>query len=144
MLHDGRVQKNATAPFGIRMPEGRALERAVPSALAAQTILPVLSPDEMAGQKGENDVANAVDADHIRGPDGAWELLARRVDAIPAYKTRFAELNGARPVHITDIAVVLADFITVEFYAKQSPYDAFLIGNSAALTDAQKRGLTLF
>lgn len=144
MFHDGRVEIDETAPFGIKMPAGRELERALPSALAAQTILPLQSPDEMSGQSGENPVADAVAADHIRGPGGAWDLLARRIESLPEYRARFYALNGNQPLHITDIAMVLADFISVEFSAKKSPYDAFLMGNSGALTDAQKRGLALF
>ena len=48
MFHDGRVQLDPEAPGGVKMPEGRELERPLPSALAAQTILPILSHDEMA------------------------------------------------------------------------------------------------
>lgn len=43
MFHDGRVQLNREAMYGVAMPDGRTLERTVPTAFAAQNILPILS-----------------------------------------------------------------------------------------------------
>lgn len=71
MFHDGCVAPDPTAAFGIRMPEGRSLERPVATPLAAQTMLPLLSAAEMAGHPGENPIADAVARDHVRGPGGA-------------------------------------------------------------------------
>ena len=102
MFHDGRTSKDRHAMFGIRMPEGRTLEHPVVSALAAQNILPILSPDEMSGHPGENDVADAVAADRILGDGGAWDILTTRVDSIPEYRQRFDAL-GTSDIHITDI-----------------------------------------
>lgn len=143
MFHDGRVEEDAAEPFGIRMPEGRALERALPHALAAQTILPILSPEEMAGQPGENPVADAVAAKHILGEGGAWDLLAGRVNEIPGYRYRFAPLIGDAPIHITDVANALSHFISQEFRATQSPFDLHLAG-VAPLPAAALRGIDLF
>lgn len=143
MFHDGRVQLDPDAPGGVRMPEGNALERPLPSALAGQTILPILSADEMAGQVGENEIADLVDAGRTTGEDGAWSALAARIDAIPEYRDGFTWLNGDGPVHITDIARVLADFITFEFRASDSPFDRHLRGLDV-LTVSQTRGMELF
>lgn len=142
MFHDGRTAKDRHATFGIAMPEGRTLERPVPSVLAAQNILPILSPAEMAGDPGENEVADAVAAERILGPDGAWDILARRVDAIPEYRARFAALGTAR-VHITDIGTALSAFIGAEFRATDSPFDRYLRGEDA-MTEAQLEGMDLF
>jgi len=145
MFHDGRVEMDADAPFGIKMPDGVALERALPSALAAQTILPILSADEMAGQGDENPISRAVAAENYRGVAGAWQQLADRVWAIPTYRQGFSALNEtAAPLHITDIGRALAGFIAYEYRATDSAFDRFLNGEDQALDDPQKQGMALF
>lgn len=145
LFHDGRVARDASARMGHAMPPGRALERPVSGALAAQALLPILSPEEMAGAPGENPVADAVAADRIRGLNGAWQMLAARVEAIPSYRRRFDAIIGPdEPIHITDIANAIAAFEAYEFRASDSPFDAFLAGRSAALTPPQRRGADLF
>lgn len=145
LFHDGRVERDEEARFGIRMPEGFALERPVPSVLAAQALMPITAPDEMAGRPGENDVADAVAEGRIRGLDGAWQIIAERVAAVPEYRRRFAWILGeSEPIHVTDIARVLADYVTFEFRATDSPYDAFLRGDDTALDNEQLRGMALF
>jgi cytochrome c peroxidase len=145
MFHDGRVEANENAPFGVTMPAGRTLERVVTSPLVAQTMLPVLSDNEMAGHEGENEIADAVAAGKIRGEGGAWDLLAKRVEAIPAYRMALQRQIGTdRPLHYIDIAEALAAFISVEFRTSQSPFDAYLAGDSAALNASEMRGMDLF
>ncbi len=144
LFHDGRVERDSEAPHGIRMPEGRALERPVSSVLAAQAMLPILSADEMAGQPGENPVADAIAADRIAGPEGAWALLAARVAAVPSYRAAFDWLGVEQPLHMTDIAETLAAFIAHEFRATDSPFDRHLRGEAGALDPAQTRGMALF
>ncbi|WP_420567218.1 cytochrome-c peroxidase [Thalassovita sp.] len=141
MFHDGRVELDDTAPFGLRMPADRPLERGLPSPLAAQAMLPPLSPEEMAGQRGENAVADAV----ARGDaSAAWALLANRVDELPGYRDRFTQAIGQSPVHFTDIATALAEFITFEFQSINAPFDAYLNGDNNALSVQQLRGMDLF
>ena len=125
MFHDGRTSNDRHAMFGIRMPEGRTLERPVVSALAAQNILPILSPDEMSGHPGENEVADAVAAERIMGDGGAWDILTKRLDSIPEYRQRF-EVLGSSDIHITDIGTALSAFIGSEFRATESPFDQYL------------------
>ncbi|QUJ77590.1 cytochrome-c peroxidase [Sulfitobacter albidus] len=142
MFHDGRTARDRHAMYGIRMPEGRTLERPVVSPLAAQNILPILSPDEMSGHPGENEIADAVADERIAGPDGAWALLATRVEAIPAYRDRFADL-GVTDLHITDIGTALSAFIGSEFRATDSPFDRYLAGEDAMSPQALE-GMDLF
>ncbi len=145
MFHDGRVMQDAKAPGGFLMPVGRALERDADTALAAQAILPILSPEEMAGTEGENEIADAVAHETIRGPKGAWAMLAARVDALPGYRAQFDKVIGTtQPVHITDIGNAIAAFLAYEFRADNSAFDAFLRGSTQALTPAQHRGMELF
>lgn len=145
LFHDGRVARDGSAPFGVRMPEGNALERPAVNLLAAQALLPLLSPEEMAGSPGENPIADAVAAQEIRGPSGAWAQLAARVEAVPAYRARFTALNGSTaPLHISDIGNAIGVFLAEEFRAINSPFDAYLRGDTEALSKAQTRGKTLF
>ena len=58
LFHDGRVARDPAARMGFAMPAGATLERPLPSTLAAQALMPVTSPEEMAGAPGENDIAD--------------------------------------------------------------------------------------
>lgn len=123
LFHDGRVERlddgRIRTPHGVREPIGRL------PVLAAQAGFPVLSADEMAGHGSENEIAEAVGEDRIYGPDGAYDLLARRVDAIPEYRDRFGGLKKL-PVTYDVIAEALAAFVAHEWRADQSAYDRFL------------------
>jgi len=142
MFHDGRTAADRHAMFGIRMPAGRMLEKPVVSALAAQNILPILSPDEMSGHPGENEVADAVAAERIMGDGGAWDILATRVASITEYRARFAAL-GTDDIHITDVGTALSAFIGSEFRATESTFDKYLRGEDS-MTSAQMEGMDLF
>lgn len=145
LMQDGGVHADPQTRFGFALPDGLFLERPVTSALAAQALLPMVSPEKMAGQPGGNPIADAAAAGRITGLGGAWDLIARRVEAIPDYRRRFDWLIGAdEPLHATHIAQTLADFITYEFRATDSAFDAFLRGNDTALDNDQLRGMALF
>ncbi|WP_163849748.1 cytochrome-c peroxidase [Pseudooceanicola aestuarii] len=145
MFHDGRVQTDKDAPFGIRMPDRAALERPVPSALAAQAMMPVTSAEEMAGHPGENLIADLARDQRFQGAGGVWDVLCKRVEAIPGYSTRFARIIGPdRSLHFTDVARALAEFIAFEFRATATPFDAYLAGDATALDAAQRHGMDLF
>lgn len=144
LMLDGRVEADPDAPFGIRMPPGRDLQRPVPSVLAAQALLPLSDPDQMAGHPGENAVADAVAAGNYSGPGGAWFIVTSRVANNPTYAERFTAVLGNRPLDITDIGRALADYIGHEFMAIDSPFDRYLAGDKTALDEAQTRGMELF
>lgn len=69
-FHDGRLGDDPTQPNGIRTPLGAHMLPGFDSALAAQAMFPVLSPDEMAGHYSENDVSQAVRLGLISQPGG--------------------------------------------------------------------------
>jgi len=145
LMTDGRIAADPDSRFGIRMPEGHFLERPVTSVLAAQALMPMVAADEMAGLPGTNAIADAVAAGRITGMDGAWHLIAQRIEGIPDYRRRFDWLIGAdEPLHASHIAQVLADFITFQFRATDSAFDAFLRGDDSALGNEQLRGMALF
>ncbi|WP_407943759.1 cytochrome-c peroxidase [Mangrovicoccus algicola] len=127
MFHDGRLEEDPGQPAGIRTPLGAEMVAGFDGVLAAQTMFPVLSPDEMAGHYGENEVSTAVRQGLLTGQDGAWARITARVAAIPDYRDGFAAI-GAEPLRFTDIANALGAFIAVEWRADDSPYDRFLAG----------------
>lgn len=123
LFHDGRVERlndgRIRTPHGVREAKVRL------PVLAAQAGFPVLSADEMAGHGSENEIARAVVEDRIFGPDGAYDLLAKRVAAIPEYRDRFGDLKKL-PVTYDVIAEALAAFVAHEWRADQSAFDRFL------------------
>lgn len=144
LFHDGRVELAEGYPSGIRTPVGEDFVEGIASPLAAQALFPLVSPDEMAGHYGENEISRAVAEGRITGPGGAWDLIVRRVVAIPAYRDAFARLLGeAKRVTIADIGNAIAAFETYEFRADNSLFDRFLRGE-AELPAPARRGMELF
>ncbi len=147
LFHDGRIEVDPDRPGGLRTPLGSEMAVGFASLLSAQTMFPVLSPDEMAGHYQENDVARAVRMGRITGDGGAWALLSARVAAIPAYADAFAaaepEIAAGRPITFTDISDAIAAFVAVEWRADDSPFDAHLRGE-APLTGAAAAGMARF
>jgi len=142
-FHDGRLEADPTQPNGIRTPLGTHMRPGFQSALAAQAMFPVLSPDEMAGHYSENDVSKAVRLGLLTQQDGAWDLIAARVAAIPEYKRRFDEISPDGEITFTAIANVIADFIAFEWRADNSPFDRAMRGEGS-LSEAAQNGMNLF
>jgi cytochrome c peroxidase len=142
-FHDGRLEADPTRASGLRTPLGADMEQGFDGPLAAQTMFPVLSPDEMAGHYGENDVSTAVRQGRITGPGGAWDILAKRVEAIPDYRAAFDAVIGDRAVTFADISNAIAAFVDVEWRADDSPFDRYLRGEGT-LSPAAEAGMRLF
>lgn len=147
MFDDGRIEADPSRPSGLRTPFDDSLVAGFHSVVAAQATFPILSPDEMAGHNLENDVSAALRAGLITVPGGAWDILAARVAAIPAYQSQFAALHpdiaAGRKIAFPDIANALAAFVSLEWRSDTSPFDAYLRGQAALPPDAQA-GMTLF
>ncbi|SIS57939.1 cytochrome-c peroxidase [Phaeovulum vinaykumarii] len=130
LFHDGRIAADPARPSGLRTPLDEDMVSGFASVLSAQTMFPVLSPDEMAGHYAENEISKAVRSGRITGPDGAWDLIARRVAAIPAYDAAFRalspEIAAGRPLAFTDISNAIAAFVAQEWRSDTSPLDAIL------------------
>ena len=147
MFHDGRIEADPARPSGLRTPLEDEMVAGFSGLLSAQTMFPVLSPDEMAGHYGANEVSRAVRQGLITGEGGAWELISARIAALPEYSVRFAEVyshiaEGA-PIRFTDISNAIAAFIAFEFRADDSPFDRHLRGE-AALSGRAAEGMALF
>ncbi len=125
MFHDGRLELTED---GIRTPLGEDMVAGFDSVLSAQTMFPVLSPDEMAGHYSENDVSQAVRQGLLTGDGGAWDLIAKRVAAIDEYRTAFEALNGPKEITFIDVSNAIAVFMEHEWRSDTSPFDAYLRG----------------
>lgn len=148
LFHDGRIEVSPDMPSGFRTPLDDDMLGGFASLLSAQTMFPVLSPDEMAGQGLENDVAKAVRQGLITGKDGAWDILARRIAALPDYAARFENVYGhitaPDDIGFTDISNAIASFIAFEWRSDTSAFDAYLADPSTRLPDLAKAGMGLF
>ncbi|MGO4906802.1 cytochrome-c peroxidase [Pseudorhodobacter sp. W20_MBD10_FR17] len=147
LFHDGRIEADATRPTGFRTPLEDEMVSGFASLLSAQSMFPVLSPDEMAGHYSENEISKAVRTGQLTGPNGAWEKIAARVAAIPAYQQQFAavypEIGGGRAIHFTDISNAIAAFVSFEWRSDTAPFDAWLRGQ-APLPPLAATGADLF
>jgi cytochrome c peroxidase len=77
MFHDGRVEIVLTQSSGFRPPAGNDLPEGLENVLAVQAMFPVTSGTEMAGQLGENPIANEAAAGNLAGPGGSgstWQI----------------------------------------------------------------------
>ncbi len=142
-FHDGRLEADPSQPNGIRTPLGTHMRPGFKSALAAQAMFPVLSPDEMAGHYSENEVSKSVRLGLLTQEGGAWDLIAARVAEIPEYQHRFEEVAPGEAISFTAIANVIADFIAFEWRADNSPFDRAMRGEED-LPDEARQGMTLF
>jgi cytochrome c peroxidase len=148
LFHDGRVEVDASFPSGFRSPAGHDLPDSLENILAVQAMFPVTSGAEMAGQPGENPVADQAGAGNLAGPGGVWELLAGRLRSIPAYVDRFEAVFGitADQIRFAHAANAIAAFEVDAWRADRSPFDEFMNGsaNARPFTKAEARGQRLF
>ncbi|MEM9380576.1 MAG: cytochrome c peroxidase [Planctomycetota bacterium] len=150
MFHDGRVEVDEGGHYasGFVSPAKWKFPEGLDSALAAQAMFPVSSSTEMAGQKGENTLANAVSLNDVAGPEGLWRRVAARLAAIPEYVDLFRaaypdEVASGADLTYVHAANAIAAFEATAFRADDSPFDRHLRGE-AELTPAAARGLDLF
>ena len=145
LFHDGRLATDPNAPGGFTSPAGADLPPGLESALAAQAMFPVTSGTEMAGQPGENPVADAAAAGDL---PRIWSLLAERLQGIDGYVTQFVDVfpdvYSASDITYVHAANAIAAFEAVAWRADDSPFDRFLRGHRGALSFSQLRGMRLF
>jgi len=149
LFHDGRVEVNPAFPSGCKTPAGMNLPNNLENVLACQAMFPVTSATEMAGQVGENSVADATSVGNLAGPGGVWEQLAYRLQEIPEYVDMFKAAFPGDVVDASDItyahaANAIAAFEGVNWRADNSPFDQYLRGNKKAMSKHAIKGMKLF
>lgn len=126
-------------------PETQQVAIAYGGALESQAVGPILSPAEMATEgRTWNDVRQKLQAVTPLAlgsnlPVDVQQALA----AAPTYPDLFRAAFGDPAITARRIAFALASYQRV-LVPDQTPYDAFIAGNSAALTQNQTLGLLLF
>ena len=150
LFHDGRVETDPEGNYegGFITPAKWKLPKGLDNVLAAQALFPVTSPTEMAGQKGENDVADARSLNNAAGPGGVWDLLAKRLQAVPQYVTMFKkafpdQVKAAADITFVQAANAIAAFEGTAFRADESPFDRYLRGEDSLAAEALA-GMGLF
>ncbi len=144
LFHDGRLEISDLYDNGFNSPAEERLPQGLETILAAQALFPLTARFEMMGDPEENEVAGAIN-DRI---DLAWPILAKRVRTIPEYGDMFVaafdHIDRPEDVSIVEIGNALAAFIGTEWRNHDSPFDRYLEGDTAALSDEAKRGMDLF
>ena len=164
LFHDGRVSLNGGEgfPSGCKTPAGNNLPDTLENVLACQAMFPVTSATEMAGQLGENPVADAAFAGNLHGvgadpfavepEDGVWELLAQRLRANDTYVDMFKaafpsgpnKVKKATDINYAHAANAISAFEGVAWRADNSPFDQYLRGNKDAMSANAQKGMELF
>jgi cytochrome c peroxidase len=99
----------------------------------------------MAGQAGENEVADAAAAGQVQH---VWSLLTARVMGIEEYRTLFAaaypDLKVPENVTFTHIANAIGAFEAAAYRADNSPYDHYMMGKTDAMSKKAEEGMKIF
>ncbi len=157
-FHDGRVTNNpdegaADYPSGCKTPAGQALPDNLENVLACQAMFPVTSATEMAGQAGENSVADAAAVGNLAGQGGVWEQLAQRLQGIDEYVDLFKAafppsdpnpVSDAEDITYAHAANAISAFEGVAWRADNSPFDQYLRGDKHAMSKNAQKGMKLF
>lgn len=155
MFHDGRVAEDSSEPGGFLTPAGDQLPSGLDSALAAQAMFPVTSGTEMAGQPGENSVADAAAANQLEGEGGVWDQLADRLRAnseyVELFKAAYSDINDADDITYVHAANAIAAFEAAAWRCTDSPFDRYFQRqaqgedpSSAASPDAIQGGILFY
>ena len=148
MFWDSRV--NGTPETGFVTPAEEETPEVMDSAVAAQALFPVTSPGEMRGFRGDEDVNG--DLNEIAEVDsedftGMWAALTARLLEIDEYRELFAAAYPAVPADEIDFhhaANAIGAFEVDAFTFVESPFNRFLEGDDAAISDPALRGAGLF
>lgn len=144
MFWDGRVSgyDDFDTPAEEIFPDGFA------NALSAQAMFPPTSRTEMRGDRDDffstgedNDLSLHSNSDFT----AIWETTAERLWAIDDYRAMFAEAYpDVETISFAEAADAIAAFEIDAFSFDDAPWDVYVAGDDAALTDEQKQGALLF
>ncbi len=146
LFHDGRISVDPRVPQGFRSVAGADLPFGFERLLEAISIFAFTEAQEMTGQPGTNEIADAA----VHSPFvGVWDAVVARIRAIPEYQELFFKAFpqlGRDPGRITIVHVgkAIGAFQAAAFRSDNSPYDRFLRGDRSALSRAADVGRRLF
>lgn len=136
LFWDGRVSATGTA--------GPPLSDVLSDALAKQALHPILDPLEMLGAPG--DVAVDGQPNELAGLPASevYTAIEGRLGAIEGYRTRFEAAYGSEGLTMANVVRALAAFQRDRYDPTDTPWDRYLRGDEAALSDAAKLGAIVF
>ncbi len=143
---DGRISVDPRLPQGFRSVAGADLPFGFKRLMEAISIFAFTEAQEMTGQPGTNEIADAA----VHSPFvGVWDAVVARIRAIPEYQELFFEAFphlGRDPSKITIVHVgkAIGAFQVAAFRSDNSPFDRFLRGDRRALSRAADAGRRLF
>jgi len=148
VFHDGRVAIDSSYESGFLSPAFEELPVGFENVAAVQAIFPITSNTEMAGQHGENSIADAASVGNLLGEDGVWSLVVDRLRQIEGYVELFIEaypeITSAADISIVHVGNAIAAFEINTWRSDSSRFDRFLRGNRAVMTRQEVRGMKLF
>lgn len=147
MFWDGRLGGNPEE--GYISPAGDDTPQNFTNALAEFFIIPVTPDEEMRGFPGELDVfGQPNEMEGLTNDDFVeiWPLVVARALAVPEYNEQLTSVFGVSEdeIDIVHLSEATGAFMTEAFTALDSPFDRYLAGDDASLSDAAKRGGILF
>lgn len=110
--------------------------------LSALPLFPVLSRSEMRAEDG-NELADVRD----KNPQQVWRALMRRLGQIPEYRRMFEAAYPGRKfasMNFGHASNAISAFLIDQLAFNDSPWDRFLAGNDAAMTERQLQGAKNF
>jgi len=171
MFWDGRIEVTSSVTNKFKTPLGQGLPAGLDNLMAAQSLFPLITPNEMLGYPGNvSSIFNAPEhtsrtneyaeeyADTgvaILHADEIFKSILARIfgadtlqDEESWHATYLALFQKAYPeaeeISISHIANALAHFIEVAFATRGSKWDEYLAGKTTALTPISKQGAILF
>ena len=116
--------------------------------LAGQALFPILNQNEMLGDPIENEIVARLIISRDNSFPPLWNAYMERLRVNPDYvrlfDAAFDDVNRPADIEIQHYANAVAAFQTVAFRSDNSPFDAYLRGDSEAMTAQQVRGMDLF
>lgn len=141
LFWDGRVGRSDTGALHAPVAIPAAFAEQVTTPLAVQALIPPLLAEEMRGEPGSNELADAP------SDEAVWTAIMKRLLADSNLRTLFGlAYPGTRAdaLHFGHAARAIAAFEAQQWLALRTPLDAFLAGKDAALSVKAKRGAALF
>lgn len=150
MFWDGRLSRRSsgwvTPEEGLNgsEPAHPEIAKNLNSALATQSIFPMVSDIEMLGYPGDNEIADEVT--NIK----RWERIVARIVSPERSKKYQRSIKKAfsgtsmEDINISHLGNALAEYMTHFFSSYNTPYDEYLRGEKTALDVKSLRGMKVF
>ena len=172
MFWDGRISvADRSSSVKFRSQLGDKLPSGLENLMAAQSIFPLITPDEMTGYPGDISASSGLPF-HDQKPNELAEayretgvpilhseaifdaIMARLLEPNPqaennSWRSKYLELfKNAYPsadhFGISHVGNAIAHFIEVAFASRRSGWDSYLTGERQAITNEAKEGAILF